>query len=47
MSLEEKVQALAEIASGLLAVALAVAPVNYRQHLHYLQETLSEILEES
>lgn len=47
MSLEEKVQALAEVASGLMAVTIAVAPPNYREHLYFLQQTLSEILEES
>lgn len=46
MSLEEKVQALAEVVSGMLATVSSVAPVNHREHLRYLQQTLSEILED-
>ena len=46
MSLEEKVQALAEIVSGMLATVSSVAPANHREHLRYLQQTLSEILED-
>lgn len=47
MSTDEKVQALADAVSYLLSVVMATAPSNYRDHASYLQETMSEILEEA
>lgn len=46
MSLEEKVQALTEVVSGMLATVSSVAPAHHREHIRYLQQTLSEILED-
>ena len=47
MSLEERIQILAQAVDACLDVALAVAPVNYRQYLEYMKENIAEILEES
>lgn len=47
MSLEEKIQILAQAIDACLDAALAVAPVNYKQHLGYMKENIAEILEES
>lgn len=47
MSLEEKIQVLAQVVYACLDAALAVAPVNYKQHLGYMKENIAEILEES
>lgn len=47
MSLEEKIQILAQAVDACLSVALITAPDHYRTHLEYMKENVSEILEES
>ena len=47
MSLEEKIQVLAQAVDACIDASLAVAPVNYKQYLEYMKESIAEILEES
>lgn len=47
MSIEEKIQVLAQAVDACLDATLAVAPVNHKQYLGYMKENIAEILEES
>ena len=47
MSLEEKIQILAQAVDTCLSVALLTAPAHYKTHLEYMKENIAEILEES
>lgn len=47
MSIEEKIQILAQAVDACLDAALATAPVNYREYLGYMKKNIAEILEES
>ena len=47
MSLEEKIQVLAQAVDACLDAALATAPVNYKQYLGYMKEHIAEILEDA
>lgn len=46
MSLEEKIQVLAQAVDACLDAALATAPAHYRTHLEYMKENIAEILED-
>ena len=46
MSLEEKIQVLAQAVDACLDAALATAPVHFRTHLEYMKENIAEILED-
>ena len=46
MSLEEKIQVLAQAVDACLSVALITAPNHYQTHLEYMKENIAELLEE-
>lgn len=46
MSIEEKIQILAQAVDACLDAALDVAPVNYKQYLGYMKENIAKILED-
>lgn len=47
MSVEEKIQVLAQAVDACLSVALITAPAHYKTHLEYMQENIAQLLEES
>ena len=47
MSVEEKIQVLAQAVDACLSVALITAPAHYKTHLEYMKENIAQLLEES